>query len=57
MWRSPPTLDNITKNTVVGWLEPDVPCLSFVDNADGTSKITYSGLVAYVVTACLTFVT
>lgn len=57
MWRLPPTIANLTRNTAVGWLDPNVPCLSLYDLDDGTSNVTHAGIIAYVVTACLTFVT
>jgi hypothetical protein len=53
LWKSPPTLKNISNNVVIIFLDPYCVCVVIMDYEDDTSLVAYNGMLAYAVTQCL----
>jgi hypothetical protein len=53
LWALHPTVENVPRNKVIGWMDPYVLCIVLVDYEDGTSLVAYDGILSYAVTGCL----
>ncbi len=53
LWRLEPTMDNLSLNVRIGWMEPLVPCVVILERANGTCLVAYDGIIAFAVTECL----
>lgn len=53
LWSIAPTIDNISKNISVTFLEPHELCIILFEIDNGTCFVTFNGFLAYAVTECL----
>lgn len=53
LWMLEPTMENVQRNTVVGWMDPFIFCVVLIEHVNGTCLVVYDGIVAFAVTECL----
>jgi hypothetical protein len=53
LWMLEPTRENVPMNTLIGWMDPYVPCVVVLERRNGTCLVAYDGIIAYAVTECL----
>jgi len=53
LWSLEPTMENLPRNTRIGWMYPHIPCVVILERDNGTCLIAYDGTLAFAVTECL----
>lgn len=53
LWSIVPTIQNISRNTTITFLEPHELCVILFEYDNGTCLVVYNGFLAFAVTECL----